>query len=250
MIVFDTRRFWPVEIYESPAFKKHPPKVFVFESVERYLNERVAYFAGMMPPAPVPSAAPVNLFASAVPLRLPMHAQSANQTAGFDPDHVLGHLGAIAQRHLRLNNQVVEIPLARKGLFSAPNDVDMLVYFDELKKQSLTDSDFCELRAGTAVFEKFIESNGFTRFVLLVAPDKSSAFAPYMKNASSATANLIAELARDPSLPVPRTDIVLSQAIASGIQDVYLSNDSHWGSIGHKLFADALADHLGAPSAE
>ena len=71
-----------------------------------------------------------------------------------------------------------------------------------------------------------------------------------MKNASSATANLIAELARDPSLPVPRTDIVLSQAIASGIQDVYLPNDSPWGSIGHKLFADALADHLGAPSAE
>ena len=183
------------------------------------MNERVAYFAGMMPPAPVPSAAPVNLFASAAPLRLPMHAQSANQTAGFDPDHVLGHLGAIAQRHLRLNNQVVEIPLAKKGLFSSPNDVDMLVYFDELKKQSLTDSN-------------------------------SSAFAPYMKNASSATANLIAELARDPSLPVPRTDIVLSQGIASGIQDVYLSNDSHWGSIGHKLFADALADHLAAPSAE
>ena len=250
MIVFDTRRFWPIEIYDSPTFKKYPPKVFVFETVERYLNERVAYFAGMMPPAPAPVSTPADLFASATPPHLPMHTQSANQTAGFDPDHVLGHLGAIAQRHLRLNNQVVEIPLARKGLFSAPNDVDMLVYFDELKKQSLTDSDFCELRAGTAVFEKFIESNGFTRFVLLVAPDKSSAFAPYMKNASSATANLIAELARDPSLPVPRTDIVLSQAIASGIQDVYLSNDSHWGSIGHKLFADALADHLGAPSAE
>jgi hypothetical protein len=35
MIVFDTRRYWPMEIYELPIFKKHPPKVFVFESVER-----------------------------------------------------------------------------------------------------------------------------------------------------------------------------------------------------------------------
>ena len=55
---------------------------------------------------------------------------------------------------------------------------------------------------------------------------------------------LVAELAKDPSLPVPRTDQILSEAIASGKKDVYLPNDSHWGSIGHKLFADALADHL------
>jgi hypothetical protein len=250
MIVFDTRRFWPIEIYDSPTFKKYPPKVFVFETVERYLNERVAYFSGMTPPAPAPLSTPSDLFASAAPPHLPMHAQSANQTAGFDPDHVLGHLGAIAQRHLRLNNQVVEIPLAKKGLFSSQNDVDLLVYFDELKKQNLNEFDFCDLRAGAAVFEKIIESNGFTRFVLLVAPDKSSTFAPYMKDASLATPNLMVEMAKDPSLPMPRTDLVLSQAIASGTQDVYLSNDSHWGSIGHKLFADALADYLGAPPAK
>jgi len=250
MIVFDTRRFWPIEIYDSPTFKKYPPKVFVFETVERYLNERVAYFSGMTPPAPAPVSTPADLFASAAPPHLPMRAHSANQTAGFDPDHVLGHLGAIAQRHLRLNNQVVEIPLAKKGLFSSPNDVDLLVYFDELKKQNLNEFDFCDLRAGAAVFEKIIESNGFTRFVLLVAPDKSSTFAPYMKDASLATPNLMVEIARDLSLPMPRTDLVLSQAIASGTQDVYLSNDSHWGSIGHKLFADALADYLGAPPAK
>lgn len=250
MIVFDTRRFWPIEIYDSPTFKKYPPKVFVFETVERYLNERVAYFSGMTPPAPAPVSTPADLFASTTPPHLPIHAHSANQTAGFDPDHVLGHLGAIAQRHLRLNNQVVEIPLAKKGLFSSLNDVDLLVYFDEMKKQNFNEFDFCDLRAGAAVFEKIIESNGFTRFVLLVAPDKSSTFAPYMADASRATPNLMVEMARDPSLPMPRTDIVLSKAIASGTQDVYLSNDSHWGSIGHKLFADALANYLGAPPAK
>jgi hypothetical protein len=120
----------------------------------------------------------------------------------------------------------------------------MLVYFDELKKQSLGEKDYADLRKGAAVYQKIIEANGFTRFVLLVAPDKSSTFAPYLKSADRATANLVAELAKDLALPVPRTDQILAEAIASGKKDVYLPNDSHWGSIGHKLFADALADHL------
>ena len=123
----------------------------------------------------------------------------------------------------------------------------MLVYFDEFKKQSLGEKDYDDLRSGAAIYQKIIEANGFTRFVLLVAPDKSSTFAPYLKSADRATANLVAELAKDPTLPVPRTDQILAEAIASGKKDVYLSNDSHWGSIGHKLFADALAEHLGAP---
>jgi hypothetical protein len=250
MIVFDTRRYWPIEIYDSPTFKKYPPKVFVFESVERYLHERVAYFSGMTPPPAGSKTSTTDLFVSTNPPRLPTRELAPNSKADFDPDHVLGHLGAIVQRHLHLNNQVVEIPLAKKGLFSSPNDVDLLVYFDEFKKQKLTEKDFADLRAGAAVFEKIIESNGFTRFVLLVAPDKSSIFAPYLKDADRATANLVAELAKDPSLPLPRTDLILFEAIASGKQDVYLSNDSHWGSIGHKLFADALADHLAAPASK
>ena len=245
MIVFDTRRFWPIEIYDSPEFKKHPPKVFVFESVERYLHERVAYFSGMTPPPPR-AAQPAELFASNNSLKLNTKEQAPNTQAGYDPNHVLGHLGAIVQRHLRLNNQVVEVPIDKKGLFSSTNDTDLLVYFDEFKKQKLTPKDFEDLRLGADVFRKIIEGNGCTRFVMIVAPDKTSTFAPYLQDPAQATANLVAELAKDPGLPVPRTDLILSEAIATGKKDVYLPNDSHWGSIGHKLFADALADHLGA----
>jgi hypothetical protein len=247
MIVFDTRRYWPVEIYDSPEFKKYPPKVFIFESVERYLHERIAYFAGMTPPTPAPSTASANLFANSTPPCLTTKDQTLKPEADFDPNHVLGHLGAIVQRHLRLNNQVIEVPLAKEDLFSCENDTEMLVYFDEFKKQNLSEKDFADLRAGTQVFRKIIESNGYTRFVLIVAPDKTSTFAPYLKDTDCATANLIAELAEDPTLPVPRTDLVFSEAISLGKKDVYLPNDSHWGSIGHKLFADALADQLGAP---
>jgi hypothetical protein len=247
MIVFDTRRYWPVEIYDSPEFKKYPPKVFIFESVERYLHERIAYFAGMTPPTAAPSTPYPHLFSNSTPPTVTTKYQSLKREADFDPDHALGHLGAIMQRHLRLNNQVIEVPLAKENLFSCENDTEMLVYFDEFKKQKLGEQDFADLRAGAQVFRKIIESNGYTRFVLIVAPDKTSTFAPYLKETDCATANLIAELAEDPTLLIPRTDLVISKAISSGKKDVYLPNDSHWGSVGHKLFADTLADQLGAP---
>ena len=248
MIVIDTRRYWPQEIMESEAFKKFPPKLFIFESVERYLHERVAYFSKETPP---PKKAPLTaletLFATAKPLGVAPHEEAAKTKPGYDPDHVLGHLGAIFQRQTHLNNQVQEVPLAQSGLFSSPNDRDLLVYFDESRKKDLKESDYSDLRGGISVFQKIIESNGITQFVLLIAPDKTSSYAPYLKNPQDATVNLVAEVAKDPSLPVPRTDKILTEAIAAGIPDVYLSNDSHWGSHGHRLFAKALADFLGAP---
>ena len=157
-------------------------------------------------------------------------------------------LGGLSfQRRLHLNNQVIEIRLAKPGLFSSPNDRDLLVYFDESRKKDLKESDYSDLRSGISVFQKIIESNGVTKFVLLIAPDKTSSYAPYLKSPQDATVNLVAEVAKDPSLPVPRTDKILTEAIVDGIPDVYLSNDSHWGSHGHRLFAKALADFLGAP---
>lgn len=248
MIVFDTRRYWPVEIYDSPQFKAHPPKVFVFETVERYLHERVAYFAKMSPPAGAAANASVG---ESFPVdgkgNYPTHERAPSSKPEFDSGHAIGHLAAIAQRRLGLNTQVVEVPLAKGGMFSSRNDTDLLVYFDEFKKQTLTTKNVEDLRGGAAIFRKIIEGNGITRFVMIVAPDKTSTFAPYLKDEAKATANLIAELAKEPTLPVPRTDLVLAQAISSGKKDVYLPNDSHWGSIGHKLFAEALVEHLAAP---
>ena len=248
MIVFDTRRFWPVEIYDSPQFKAHPPKVFVFETVERYLHERVAYFSRMTPPeGSADDLTAVETLGLNKVSEYPTRERMPDSKPDFDPGHAIGHIGAIVQRRLQLNNQVVELPLAKGGMFSSQNDTDLLVYFDEFKKQTLTPENVDDLRAGAAIFRKIIEGNGVTRFVMIVAPDKTSTFAPYLKDTAKATANLIAELAKDPSLPVPRTDLVLAQAISSGKKDVYLPNDSHWGSIGHKLFAESLVEHLAAP---
>jgi len=44
--------------------------------------------------------------------------------------------------------------------------------------------------------------------------------------------------------PIVRTDLLLREAIEKGQQDIFLPNDSHWGSEGHRIVADGLLDYL------
>jgi hypothetical protein len=245
VIVLDIRKFWPQEILALPAFQKYPPKVFVFESVERYLFGRVGYFARTQPPkssSRIPNPVPLSPVRNPAPIAL--REEIPMPASDLDPDHVLGYFSALVKRRLGLNELVISLPLAKSGLFTSSDDRDLLVYFDEFDKNKLGEPDFETLRSGIGGFRDLVESNGTTRFVLLVAPDKSSLYGPYLKDAARATANLIAQAAKDPTLPVVRTDEILSAAVASGTPDIYLPNDSHWGSKAHRLIADSLADFL------
>jgi hypothetical protein len=39
-------------------------------------------------------------------------------------------------------------------------------------------------------------------------------------------------------------DLALRKKIAHGIQDIYLPNDTHWGSTGHKITAETIHQYL------
>jgi hypothetical protein len=88
-----------------------------------------------------------------------------------------------------------------------------------------------------------VERDGRTRLLLVIAPDKSTAYADYLP-AESRLPNAIERLAQIRGLPLPRLDLVMKQAIQQGAVDVYLPNDTHWGTAGSKLAAGAVIRYL------
>ena len=52
------------------------------------------------------------------------------------------------------------------------------------------------------------------------------------------------EIAKHPELHAPRLDVALRKEIERGTQDVYLPNDTHWGSAGHQAVASHLKKYL------
>jgi hypothetical protein len=52
------------------------------------------------------------------------------------------------------------------------------------------------------------------------------------------------EISKHPKLRAPRLDLALQKEIDRGSQDVYLPNDTHWGTTGHKVTAHTLINYL------
>ena len=92
-----------------------------------------------------------------------------------------------------------------------------------------------------------VESNGYTRFVLMVPPDKLTAYADYLSDPKLRNVSSLSALADMHPNVMPRLDRSLIKAIRSGKQDVYLPDDTHWGSNGQRIAAETLIAFLSQP---
>lgn len=60
--------------------------------------------------------------------------------------------------------------------------------------------------------------------------------------------DFIAPLSERVGAAVLRLDRVLADAVKHGTRDVYLPNDTHWGSAGTRLAAEFVADEIFVPT--
>jgi hypothetical protein len=90
------------------------------------------------------------------------------------------------------------------------------------------------------------QANGRTHFLYLAAPDKLSVYAEHLADAGLRAISLLPELYRSPGLNQVRLLDRFREAVRRGEKDVFLPNDTHWGSAGHRIVADAVVDAIAA----
>lgn len=134
--------------------------------------------------------------------------------------------------------------------FSSRAASSLLVLSNDLVKRDWTAADLSEVRCQLLRYRDQVEANGATVFVVMVAPDKLTAYHPDLVD-RSLPSGVIDALA-DPRLTMPRVDRDLRAAIEAGELDVYLPGDSHWGAKGHEIVGSVMVDALttlGVPEA-
>jgi hypothetical protein len=234
----------PMERYlASPSYRDHPPRLVILELAERTLRN---HLAGPADCASARQPMPVRLDAMPDPL-LPggSRRQVMRWSIGAAADQAADYLRKnIFREFFSIDTTMaMRLPLSRSDLFTSRRPQDLLVFTEDLDKAGWSDGDWRAMRCRLSFYQREVATNGVTAFLFVLVPDKSTAYARYLPPApwQINAAEHLADLA---GLDMPRLDVALRSAIAGGVRDVYLPDDSHWSATGSRIAAETVLQYL------
>ncbi|MFT6914267.1 MAG: hypothetical protein ACJAWL_000555 [Motiliproteus sp.] len=231
-------------ILNSPAFKRTPPKYLVIQSIEASLYRRFSAQGCQMPP---PQASHMRVHA---PMINAGHYQTHPVTretvqSGLNLDNAASYLARSIPRALGVNvTDTFRLALTRDDLFSSRIKDQVLIHEGDIAKRELPPGSDAVMACNLLQVQQQIEANGYTRMVIMVAPDKLTAYSQVLQDQAFAGLSIIPALATHRALNLIRLDLLLQQRVREGVVDLYLPNDTHWGSTGYQLAAEAIIEYL------
>ncbi len=239
---FHREMLGPEDLLRSDAWRTAPPRLLVLEYAERNL--------GLVPLAAVPCEGRPDRGGPDLPRR-PVPAVA--RTYVRDTGHRIGTTAIDASIDFLIKavprwvagvntTQVLHYDLTRSDLFSNRRAGELLVYANELRRARTPVAELERIGCTLLNLQEQVEANGWTRFVLMVAPDRSVVYSAWLPGLH--LPNMTDILARTPGLQLLRLDHEMSAATAEGVQDVYAPNDTYWASVGKQIAAEALASFV------
>jgi hypothetical protein len=245
------------QVLENPVFRKTPPKFFILGTVERELPRRMKKHVQPCDQSALLKKVGVSAEAPPAPTVYATQLQSLakyveRETAWRDIKlgYVKDYIWNSFQRTLLgdAHTDAAKVELAQKAPFSSVQKSAMLVYKDDFRKVSWwREMGLPEISCRIEMINKRIEANGQTRFALMIAPDKLTAYSGYLRDKKLRDISALAELSGKLPKVIPRIDLALNSAIDKGEQDIYLPDDTHWGSSGYQIAAETLLTFLREP---
>ena len=257
VLTLDINRTTLAQVLDNPAFRRAPPKLLIVETVERELPRRMKHEPTCDPrDFPVPRPAATGFVPHAVTVHesdlqgLTRQVERETALRDIKLGYVRDYLWRSLLRTLLGNGytKAEKVELTNDAPFSSSIKSEMLVFKNDIRKaQWWREMGLPEMSCRIGRMREQAEANGQTRFVFMVAPDKLTAYADYLRDKDLRGLSALAELSGNFPEVMPRLDVALISAIRRGEQDVYLPDDTHWGSSGYRIAAETLLTFIQQP---
>ncbi len=231
-------------VLTSRNYRLHPPRILIIESVERQLPQHLLNIAADCSAnhqAEMQPSAAMAIWTLAYP---PFSSSRSTSWPLININFVLKYLEHSFQLTSNPSPSVYALPLSTDRLFSNQHAKTLLVFGDDVRKPEWKKQPLSSLNCRIESLRRQVEANGSTRFVLMVAPDKLTAYTPWLASKALQNRSQLAWLSAQHPQTMPRLDLELQHAIGSGQRDVYFPDDTHWGWKGHQIAAMTLMKFL------
>jgi len=242
LLVYHLRGRPAEQVLLSPALRGNPPRLVIYEIAELNLPDFVPPYAGdcSLPPERTWAPLPVH------PVPFTLAPYTRRTSWGWEPTARIEqamHVIKVRAAGLLRPASVRLLPLNRIGLFSS-REQSLLVYGYDVPEDDWRSLDLTGMACGLRNLKTTVEQALGAPLVILYAPGKLSAAVAAVGGARVSYQGFIPALIERSGIPAPAVLERLRTAIAAGVTDVYLPNDSHWANPGHAIAAEALYDYL------
>mgnify|MGYP000911010670 CR=1 FL=1 len=255
LMTLDVNKIRLDQVLNAPQFIEAPPKLFIYETVERELPHRLQH--EKVQPCSAPASLPRRISVPTAPFTLmgfptgkiletTRVVERGTGWRSIKLGYVLSYLLNSAMRVIwgDAKTDAGKVMLNRPAPFSSVIKQEILVYKDDFQKiEWWRDMGLKEMACGVEQIRDRVEENGQTRFMLMVAPDKLTAYVDFLLEDRWRDLSMLAVLAGQLPDVMPRLDQTLRAAILRGEMDVYLPDDTHWGARGYQIAAETLLAH-------
>ncbi|MBK8816884.1 MAG: hypothetical protein IPN42_15865 [Methylococcaceae bacterium] len=234
-------------LLQTAVFVKNPPKIVVVESVEVFFLTKFRQSN-----TACKTDQEQAVFSPALeikPKSVPFQTKERQKTISLDNLN-LNYAWVYWKKALtsRLSEQdnspVAHFQLTRKDLFSNRLSDQLLVYKPDLDKSFWQNQDIAAATCQLRDLQREFQANRKTVFVFVLVPDKLTAYTTFIADKVDLPRLELNNQLLQRGIQAPDLYRDIAQAIAKSEQDIYLPNETHYGSRGHEIMALSLQHYL------
>ena len=238
--VFDITKYSLDDIINSTNYKKSPPKILIYESVERNLPERIISNISIKKCSEILTMS-VEILPEirSIPIK-PQLVEKATRYS-LEIDRGMRYLKNL----FKYTKKTTILELSSTELFTNSHADRLLIFSEDIsKKKKLSELDWTRVRCGLLELQRKVQHKGETKFVALIAPDKLTTYSKYLKNKHLKNFSKYQYLMNDSRLNIVPLLPYFEMAHKNNKKDIYFPNDTHWSSVGNKLVGNVVLDYL------
>ena len=222
---------------KSKEFSETPPLFLIYQTVERAMKSRLSN--------PMCVGASVATYQGDVVKKTvaSTQVQSISHSRDKNPYINIGYGLKFYYRQLFPTKDVVVQEMTVTDLFSNRHSDKILFYKDDLLKKSWTATDWKEMSRTLFSLGQIVEANAYTKFIPLVANDKSSAYRAFIEHTNTSIYENL-EFFREDNYEILEVSRFVEDSIKSGAVDFYNPNNTHWSASGNRLVGAKVSSLL------